>query len=392
MGFLANIIGVSLLLLFAAPVLTEVLIRSYQRFFGNKRYLVRHPKQERIFVLDRSAFPGVKTPSRFKVNSIGIRGDEITAEQTYRILIVGSSTSACLFNDQDMSWPCLLQKKLNELGKEKVWVGNAALAGLSTREHIIYFKRLIPQLPLINTIIVQVGYMDLFNRLITDIHYNPQVFDDFAVFEKNVIWSAFYKTPYFPGKYEFKTGHFGRLAMGKLYLEIKSWYKNMTKAYDNSGEWIINLQKMRMMAKEIVDDSPDLSSALAEYRRNISTLTDMARLRSIRLIFVTDPSIWKDQMTETEKAMLSSGVIGSFKSGRYYSSRALFRGLNLYHKELLTFCAENWLECLDLASAMPKTMEYFIDDIHLTDAGCSFTAQYIAEAFTKTYPFAGRRR
>ena len=264
MGFLVGALGVSLLLLVAVSVITEVLIRIYQRFFGNKRYLVRHPKQERIFVLDESAFPGVKTPSRFKVNSIGIRGDEITDEQTYRILVMGSSTSACLFNDQEMSWPYFLQKELNKLGREKVWVGNVALAGLCTREHIMYFKRLIPQLPLIDTVIIQVGYMDLFNRLITDTHYNPHVLNDFAAFERATIWGAFYKTPYFPGKYQFKSGHYGRLAMGKLYLEIKSWYKNVMKSYDNSGDWIIQLRKLRIMAKEIVDDSPDLSSALAE--------------------------------------------------------------------------------------------------------------------------------
>ena len=387
MGFLVGALGVSLLLLVAVSVITEVLIRIYQRFFGNKRYLVRHPKQERIFVLDESAFPGVKTPSRFKVNSIGIRGDEITDEQTYRILVVGSSTSACLFNDQEMSWPYFLQKELNKLGREKVWVGNVALAGLCTREHIMYFKRLIPQLPLIDTVIIQVGYMDLFNRLITDTHYNPYVLDDFAAFERATIWGAFYKTPYFPGKYQFKSGHYGRLAMGKLYLEIKSWYKNVMKSYDNSGDWIIQLRKLRIMAKEIVDDSPDLSSALAEYRRNISMLADMARLRAIRLIFVTDPAIWKDQMSEAEKAILSSGSIGSFKSGRYYSTRVLFQGLNLYNNEILSFCTEKGLECLDLALAMPKTMEYFTDDIHLTDAGCAFTAKYIAEALTKTPPF-----
>ena len=63
-----------------------------------------HPRPE--------IMPGVEGPSRFRVNSRGLRGDEPPEGDAHRVLCVGGSTTECLYLDQEESWPGLLQTLL----------------------------------------------------------------------------------------------------------------------------------------------------------------------------------------------------------------------------------------------------------------------------------------
>ena len=52
----------------------------------------------------------------------------------------------------------------------------------------------------------------------------------------------------------------------------------------------------------------------------------------------------------------------------------------LFNAVTLKVCGRRGLTCIDLAGRMPKTLRYFYDGIHYTEAGNRFIARTIAGA------------
>jgi hypothetical protein len=98
---------------------------------------------------------------------------------------------------------------------------------------------------------------------------------------------------------------------------------------------------------------------------------------------MTQPSVWKKDMTEEEKKLLWYGWIESFKSKTYYSEAALMRGMQAYNDTLLQVCRVRSVECIDLAKMLPKNKTIFYDDVHFTDRGSLMTANVICNYFRK---------
>ena len=93
-----------------------------------QQFYVRRPNLRRTFSPLEDVMPGVRGPTRFITNSLGIRGDEFAESQQYRILAVGGSTTECVYLDQDRAWPSLIQRILAEATGLRVWVGNVGIS------------------------------------------------------------------------------------------------------------------------------------------------------------------------------------------------------------------------------------------------------------------------
>ncbi len=374
--------------IFIALVLAELSIRAYFAIKDkNHKYYVWPPNLHRVSKPIPGTMAGVSGPAHFNVNSDGIRGDEISAEQQYRILTIGGSTTECLFLDQEKSWPYALQNKLNSLNKFKVWVGNVGKSGLSTREHFMHMKYLLPQYSGIDAVIILVGCNDLNRRLIEDKDYDPYFLDHYEYWKQRLIRGAFSETPYFQGKYRFHSGYYDELATVSLIKQVIDMYSKREMIQDEAGGIFVNLRNLRKGASVIVDDLPDLSSGLEEYKRNINAIIDIAQHRSIRIIFMTQPSLWKKDLTEQEKNLLWYGWIGSFNSKRYYSVSALMKGMQAYNDALLQVCRDRGVECIDLARILPQNSTMFYDDVHFTDKASLMTADILCNYLSKKKPF-----
>jgi hypothetical protein len=369
-----------------ALVLTEFGIRAYYSITNkNHKYYVWPPNLHKVFKPTPGTMPGVDGIAHFNVNSDGIRGDEISSNTQYRILTIGGSTTECLFLDQEKSWPYALQSKLNTPDFPKVWVGNAGKAGLNTREHFMHMKYLLPQYPKIDAVIILSGCNDLTRRLIEDKKYDPYFLDHYEYWKQRIIKGAFSETPYYKGKYRFRSGYYDELAIGSVIKQTMDIYSRREMIQDEAGNMFVNLRNLRKGATEIVEDLPDLTSGLEEYKRNINAIIDIAQSRSVRIIFMTQPSAWKKDMTAEEKNLLWYGWIESFKSKRYYSETALMRGMQAYNDALLQVCRTRGIECIDLAKELPKNQTIFYDDVHFTDKGSLMTADVLYNYFRK-YP------
>ena len=159
---------------------------------------------------------------------------------------------------------------------------------------------------------------------------------------------------------------------------------------DKAGEIYITWRKHRQNASEIRNELPDLSSALAEYAANINMIIDLAEKKSIRLIFMTQPTLWRSKLPQSLADLLWLGGIGDFQreSGLpYYSIEALQEGMEAYNDVLRQICHQRNLECIDLSSMLEKDTSVFYDDVHFNESGARKVSNVVSQYMMNHDPF-----
>ncbi len=353
----------------------EIILR--QTFLQN--YYLRPPHFSTVFKPNHQIMPGIIGPSEFVTNSKGIRGDELTPAHTYRILAIGGSTTECLYLDQAETWTQLLQDSLNKSAfNGKLWIGNAGVSGHNTRHHLTAMQYLPLEKMRIDAILVMAGVNDFSVRLSRGENYDPDFLarpDADAALLHDTFRGSLYADPDMP--------LFKRTAIWHVMRKLKH-IAGQEKVQDKTGEIYLTWRKHRSEAKTILNELPDLSAALEEYARNINRMIDLARQKSIQLIFMTQPSMWRADLTEELESLLWFGGTGDFQrqSGNaYYSPGALARGMEKYNEVLLEICRKRKVACIDLASILPKNASVFYDDVHFNENGARKVADILAKCF-----------
>lgn len=368
---------ISLLLgLIAVFLLGEAILRIVLP--SQERFYMWPPNMRVTLQPNPELLPGVSGTAHFYTNSLGIRGDEVAKEQKYRILAVGGSTTECLYLDDTETWTYILQQKLSDAKQVPIWVGNIGRSGRNTRDHILQLKYLLPEYPKIDAAILLVGVNDLHLK-ISDQKYDPELTLK-ATFETAYKPRAFSIVPSEKPAY-----HYTRLGWWRVAKKFKNVYLDKVSDLpymDLSGGSFVSWRRYRQNAKEIIHDVPDLTIALAEYRRNLETIVDLLLARSVRPIFVTQPTIWRPDLTQEEIGLLWGGGIDSFQLGKgvkYYSPSSLEMVMRQYNDALLAVCRERAIDCIDLAGVFPKDRAVFYDDVHFTEAGARKVAEILFE-------------
>lgn len=369
----ALLIGITMAILISEAILCVV-------YPPSNHYYVWAPNLNKTFNPLPGAMPWIEGESKFIINSVGIRGEEfyLASNQEYKILTIGGSTTECLYLDQTETWPYLLEEYLNKTADDReVWVGNVGKSGMNTRDHIMHVKYLLSEYPKIDTIIILVGINDFGLRYRMGNQYDPNFLNNSEA-EKKQITRAFAVKPenYLPFYKRTGSYRFARTFYHCLH------YRGTVQ--DRAGEWYLTVREERKNAKEILESPPDLSSALEEYFRNINTIIDLANNRSIRLIFLTQPTLYRSGLTESEKDLLWGGNCGN---GSYYSVQALNNAMVRYNEKLLEACSNRGIECIDLASQLPQDTTVFYDDCHFNENGARLVATIIAKHLKGTKPF-----
>lgn len=327
--------------------------------------------------------PGIYGVSRFIVNSEGIRGDEFSDNQQYHILTTGGSTTECLLLDQTETWPFLLQKKLNNLKVLNVWVGNVGKSGTNTRDHLLQLRCLLSQYQKIDAVIMLIGINDLALRLKRGKNYNPN-FINMNGFKNYRFRRAFSILPYRTGK-----NFIEKMAIWHFVSRVKMPSNDVAgMIQDETGKIYITWREQRKHASKLINKLPDLTSSLDEYSRNINAIIDIAKSKSVRIVFLTQPAMWRQYMTDREKELLWFGHIGRMGSDRYYSIEALKSGLERYNDQLIEICKLRGIEFINLANLIPKDTTVFYDDVHFNENGAKMVSDAIIGYLTQREPFS----
>jgi hypothetical protein len=164
---------------------------------------------------------------------------------------------------------------------------------------------------------------------------------------------------------------------------------------DEKAEFVAVNRRYRAAAARFRRKAPDLTRQLAVYRSNLNALVDRAEDAERRIIFLTQPTLWKAGMSEEEEALLWGGGPGFLRAGpgrEYYSAQVLAETMALYNDAVLDVCRQRGVECVDLASSLPRTDEVFYDDAHYTELGSAMVADRVAEYLLAREPMSGMRR
>jgi lysophospholipase L1-like esterase len=359
------------------------------------RYFVYPPDYRRTFEPLPELIHGISGPSQFTTNALGIRGDPFSPEQRYRILAVGGSTTIDVYLDDRETWPHLVQERLDAaFGSSRAWVGNVGRSGHTSVQNALQVEKLLPQHPEIDAVVLLMGVNDLLIHLALaiDPESAPRILGRGGG-PIALLASAF---SVFPapdaGPWYRRTG-IERLWSLRRFAhpgrEVRA------PELDRSGLRVRDWRSARKRARVLRNALPDLSAALDHYSGNLVRILDRAAAQGVRAIFLTQPSLWREDLTAVERDLLWAGGPPLDRIGpgaEYYSVGALAEGMRRYNARLLDFCRERGAECLDLAERLPRTTDVFWDDVHFTEEGARRVADLVAGYLLERESLLVRRR
>ncbi len=377
-----SLMKAKVVLLCCSSVLALLVAEAALRLALPNSYYIWPPNLRQVFRPDPKTVPGISGESQFEINSLGLRGDELTPSRTYRILAIGGSTTECLYLDQLKTWPHLLQAALNDSTHSgKVWVGIAGMSGRNTRHHLIAMRYLPIEKMRIDAVVLLIGVND-FQEYLANPH-SPSKSEE-ALLNETFTGGMRHSQSDDP--------FFKKTAIWRLLRNVKTQYLrkvDQNKVQDHFGKILDTWREHRRRATKIRTELPELTPDLESYANNVNQLIDIAKQKSVRLIFITQPTMWKPGLSEELNSLLWFGGVGDFQreSGKpYYSVEALANGMKQYNDVLLRVCRQRGIECIDLAY-LEKDATVFYDDVHFNESGAKKVASVLASYFLEHYPF-----
>lgn len=240
---------------------------------------------------DPHGFPGVSGPATFTVNEFGLRGPSVSPSKgIYKIITMGGSSTECFVLDDSKEWPHLLMAGLNAAQKDHpVWLANAGVAG-HTAVHHLQLLRSIPLLNQADLLIFLPGVNDLqatwsFEGAATQASLELDA-DEFL-----------------------RTRGLGKVELYPLYKRSRL-YKMVKSVFGSSPEfrvhedtnqptWFDHRRAVRAASGHV--SAPNLEIGLREYAARIREIAQECRLRGRRCLFLTQPSMWREDLTPVQQ-------------------------------------------------------------------------------------------
>ncbi|MGK0422208.1 MAG: lysophospholipase L1-like esterase [Polaribacter sp.] len=334
------------------------IILSFFQVFPNDYYTMT-PNSGFIWKINSEKITGIHQDSEVSFDEIGARSISNYQDKKNKIVVFGGSTTACFALTQSKTWPALLEKKLGD----SYWVGNFGRPGNSSNHHILQFKYILekPELSSVKTVVIMQGVNDFVGYLISDERYINSTDEELEKF-------SFQHIPddYLP--------YYKQLTLYKLALLAK---KNMFfyfKHKDYLTKMVEDIKILKQKSK-IIEELPNLTAGLNHYEENIKQLIQQANEKKIKLIFVTQETMWKPDLEKKyEDLMVTSGFANN---EAFYSTKALYGGMEIFNQRLKMVCDQNNIAYVDLK--LPKTTESFYDDFHFNESGAELCSEQISK-------------
>ncbi|WP_298508436.1 GDSL-type esterase/lipase family protein [uncultured Kordia sp.] len=338
-------------------IIAEIILSWLQIFPTD--YYTNTPNSGFVWEINTDEITGIHQDSEVSFDELGARSISNYEDAEHKMMVFGGSTAACFALTQEKTWPALIEKKLGN----EYWIGNFGRPGNNSTHHVLQFKHMLekPELKDTKTVLVMQGVNDLVAYLISSDRY-------LNLPELKLKKFAFQHIPddYLPW--------YRQLTLYKLAARAKKNIKFYFNHKDHLTKTVLDIRALRKQSK-ILDELPDLTPGLTRYEENVKAMIQLAKEKNVRLIFVTQATMWKPNLEpQYEELMLTSG----FENNEaFYSTTALYGGMEMFNQRLKTICAQNNIPCIDLQ--LPKTTESFYDDFHFNESGAELTAEQITK-------------
>lgn len=302
------------------------------------------------------------------VNRLGIRGAMPALGAKPKIAVLGGSTVEDFVLTENNTWPQQLAEHLRDCAPN-VWVANLGKAGVNARHHLLQLAAVEGYMPRFDMFIVLLGL----NDFLYDLHIHHPIETPVGWWQQQAFQSR-------PGD----EGSFALIAItNRLWRQYVS-NRNEAAPISDYGEYMQMLwnARYRVTPDQKVDALPDLSEHLDRYRGTVRSLKTYADSYGAPIVFVTQPFVWADRMSDEAKAQIYAGFIGTALDSpqtKWYTPTALQKGLAAYNATLLATCKTDGLVCVDAWSNV-RDAAYFYDDFHFSKRGAAKVGSIVAHA------------
>jgi len=361
-----RVIGL-LLILVTVLVSTEVVLTTIDR---RELFTEKADRRERLGTFHPFLqVTAVANDQEKNNNRWGFRGEDIELAKpagTIRVFVIGGSTVYCSRVEFEETHCRLLELKLRDAyPDQRIEVQNAGYDWHTSQHSLIKFLFKIQDFDP-DLIVVMHAINDL-SRSFTPPRFTMlgEFQSDYAHFE-GPLASMLKEYSVEPPRPRFLVWHHTKV------LFSDHWYADFRVAPNiRRGE-----QRRRIFpeGKSIVP--ADLPS-LPTFRRNLTELTKAIQDKDIKLLISTQPSLYKPSMSSDELAALifPMNVCRNEFDGPDLPS--LMTAMNAFNNVTRQLARDKQIAFVDLAAEMPKSLDYFIDDVHYTVQG----NQKVADVF-----------
>jgi len=292
-----------------------------------------------------------------RINPFGFRGASMkTAEKpegTVRIFFMGGSFVEQLAMPEEKTFPSLLEKKLTEtFPKIRFECVNAGISGFMSPDLPAQLQHQIMNYQPDLIVVTVPAANDL--RYGTLPQYDPAHPLPSTALQK-LKW------------YEFSR------ILHLLYRGIARWQQAHTSYADS-------LEKLQSQARKVPPSADVTSISLPVFEQNLRRLIAMAKEKSTSIILTSEPSIYTPTLS---KAIRNQLWIGLMQPNLNLSPEFMREGMQRYNTAAAQLADQTQIPFVDLAGSIPKTPDFFYDDMHLSPSGSKVTAKSLEPAILK---------
>jgi hypothetical protein len=347
-----------LMVMAAGLLFTELALRSSRSssFYTEVR---RHPPHPFL-----QAVPAMAAGN---VNRYGFRGDDFQQAKparTFRIFTLGGSTTLGVSNDYRDTYPFLLQTELRSRYPDvNIEVQNAGCAWYTSAHALVSYVTAVRQFD---------PDLVIFFEAINDIvrSFSPP-------------WLA--SGPFKPD-YSHYLGPYARM-MGPqseffdpsgpflTWSVVRAWARRDPNPFDiRSHENVA-----RALSRLTQVDRPAFRS-LPSFRRYSEGIIHAVQADGHPIMIASQPSIYRPDLEDDNRSRLWFAPLLCAEAGTCPSLGAMTFAMDSYNAAAREVAAKSGATFIDFAEAVPKTAEYFTDDVHLTKRANAILAARAAEA------------
>lgn len=316
-------------------------------------------KQRQVVALADSFHPflqgvPIKGEAQRHINSWGFRGDEIPLKKspkTYRIFTLGGSTVYCDRTVFEKTYSRLLEQKLGQhYPQYRLEVQNAGFHWHTSLHSLIKYLSQIERFKP-DMVILYHGINDLCRSFNPPSLSHGAVQSDYGHFHGPL--SNMFKTYFFPHSHFY------------VWAGIKSafsrfWYSTWRSA-------------------PLKDVSITNFASLPSFRRNMNNLIQLLKAKGVTVILASQPFLYKEGLSAQEDRSLWLLKYVCHNETTRADLPSMIRGMRAFNTVSREISRANATTFVDLAAQVPKSLKYFRDDVHYTEAGNALIADRLYE-------------
>ncbi len=269
-----------------------------------------------------------------------------------RIAVVGGSTVECSMLAPSKRWPAVLETELQARLARPVTVLNLGLSAQDTRTHLATTSHIVTDLD-VDACVFLVGTNDL--GMVTSSNH-PMLEND-----------AFLPPP-----------RWSRMVTNLLNdTQIARHLRVLREPRQGEGTtpYFAKAAAFQASLPPLAEDLRATATGLDHYARNVVTLAGICKEHGIAVLFTTQPCMFPPDPTPEQLRVYWGCHTGTHR----ISANNFVALLAVANERLRSTCAQHDYPCVDLASAVPKGLDWFYDQVHFNEAGARRVAEALVE-------------